>query len=550
MKRSSRSWIGLALLVSLAAPASLPARVAPLAAAIGERDEEVAKLLARARAACGVESFRAQAKGRELLLQGTSKRYGVEGPWSLRLAADGRYLRLIGGDLHERDGFDGREAWRADSNGVAIVASLETRERLALEIGLLFGGWCVEGGPILVLGAKAPKADPAAAAESDVTTLRLRARDGVLEVELEVDRKSALPKALRWSAAGETENWSFSSWRTVGGELGAGGLAVPGTFEIDASGTRLRFDLEEGKLAATEADGAFSRPKTRPDDTTFDASVPSRLAGRRARSGHLVVKAKLAGQELGGFIFDSGAGTSALAPRVVDALSLERFGETQVGGGGAGRVVSHFVRGAPLTIGPATVTGLRFNEFDLTGLEQSLGEKLAGIVGYDLLQRVVAVVSMKAGTVDLFDPKSFARDDASWSPLILHGNHAHVRATFEHDGEEEGIFRLDTGAPNVTILFHSPAVRTLGLLDPNAPPFRGLSGIGGEMRAHTGRLDGLTIGGRTFDRPSVILCEDESGALADPWSTGTMGGGILESFDVIFDYPHEHIGFVEHAPGR
>ena len=552
MKRSDCRWIGFALLVSLTAPAPLRARVvAPADATAVARDDEVAKLLARARAACGIESFRAQAKGRELLLQGTSKRYGVDGPWSLRLAADGRYLRLVGGDLHEREGFDGREAWREDSNGVPIVASLELREHLALEVALLFGGWCLEGGPVLVLGAKAPKSDAPAAAESDVTTLRLRARDGVLEVELDVDKKSALPKTLRWSAAGETEKWSFSSWRTVGGSLGEGGLAVPGSFEVEESGIRIRFDLEEGKLAATEPDGAFSRPTTRPDDTAFDPGVPSRLPGRRARTGHLVVKAKLAGQDLGWFIFDSGAGTSGLSPKAVDALGLGRFGETQIGGGGAARVVSHFVRGAPLTIGPATVTGLRFSEFDLTDLEKSLGEKLAGIIGYDLLQRVVAVVSMKAGTVDLFDPKSFARDDASWSPLILHGGHAHVRATFEHDGEEEGIFRLDTGAPNVTILFHSPAVRSLGLLEGNhLPPVQGLSGIGGQMRARNGRLDGLEIGGRTFDRPNVILCEDDSGALADPWTTGTMGGGILESFDVIFDYPHERIGFVEHAPGR
>jgi len=41
-----------------------------------------------------------------------------------------------------------------------------------------------------------------------------------------------------------------------------------------------------------------------------------------------------------------------------------------------------------------------------------------------------------------------------------------------------------------------------------------------------------------------------SGSGADPWITGTMGGGILESFDVIFDYPHERIGFVEHDSAR
>lgn len=564
MSRSNGRWSGLALLVSLvslvslAALAPLRARVLPRAVpAARAGDEEVGALLARARAACGIEGFRAQAKGRELLLHGKSQRFGVAGDWTMRLAADGRFLRDVEGELKERDGFDGSRWWHLDPNGVPFVASLSLREHLALEAAVMLGGWCVEGGPVLVLGAKAPPPKPDGASngatKDDVTTLRLRARDGVLEVELDVDTKSALPKELRWRALGEEERWSFSDWRPAGGAPGApgaDGLVVPGLLEVDDSGIRLRFELAGGELVAAAPDGAFAMPRERPADTTFDPTVPSRLSGKRARTGHLLVKAKLAGQEFGWFIFDSGAGTSGISPKVVDALQLERFGETQIGGAGAARVVTHFVRGPALTIGPATVTGLRFSEFDLSGLEQGLGDKLAGIIGYDLLQRVVAVVSMKSGAVDLLDPKGFARENVSWSPLILHGNHAHVRAKFEHDGEEEGIFRLDTGAPNVTIVFHSPAVRSLGLLDGNhLPPVQGLSGIGGQARARNGRLDGLTIGGRTFDRPSVILCEDEAGAFADPWSTGTMGGGILESFDVIFDYPHERIGFVEHGAG-
>jgi hypothetical protein len=29
-----------------------------------------------------------------------------------------------------------------------------------------------------------------------------------------------------------------------------------------------------------------------------------------------------------------------------------------------------------------------------------------------------------------------------------------------------------------------------------------------------------------------------------------MGGGILEDFDLIFDYPHGRVGFVAHAPAK
>jgi hypothetical protein len=318
---------------------------------------------------------------------------------------------------------------------------------------------------------------------------------------------------------------------------------------MDEWGLHFDYELERGELAAAAPASVFAVPTAHPADTTFDPAIVARPVFKRARTGHLLVKAKLGGQDLGWVDFDSCSGDSCLAPQAIDALRLTRFGETQVGGAGAAKAAGRFARGASLEIGPVKIDGLVWTEFDLGGLEQGLGEKLAGVVGYDLLQRVVAVADMKSGAVDLFDPKSFARAGVVWSPLILHVNHPHVRATFEHDGEEEGIFRLDTGAPGVTILFHSPAVRSFGLLEGNfAPPLPGIAGIGGQMRARAGVLDELRIGGRSFDHPRVIFCEDESGAMADPWSTGTMGGGILEEFDVIFDYPHARIGFVAHAP--
>jgi hypothetical protein len=515
------------------------------------RADELSDLLARARAASGIEAFRAQAGGRDLVLHGAAQRFGVAGEWTLRLASDGRFVRDVTGELPSREGCDGTTAWHVDATGMPVVAAFALREQLLLEASVELGAWCLADGPVAVLGMKTPSP-----ADASLKTLRLRVKDGVVEVELDVDAKSALPRALRWSAAGEPEHWSFEQWRAVGGGAGAVGLTVPGRVDFEQQGVHLIFDVGNGELAAADADAAahdrrFLLPTARPADTSFDPAVAARLVYKRARTGHLLVKAKLGGQELGWVVFDSGAGSSGLAPKSVDALHLAHFGETRIGGGGAAQVVGHFVRGASLAIGPVTIEGLVWHEFDLSGLEQSFGAPLAGIVGYDLLQRTVAVADMKSGAVDLYDPTSFTRADVVWSPLILHGNHAHVRATFEHDGEEEGIFRLDTGAPGVTILFHSPAVRSLGLLEGNqSPPLQGLGGIGGQMRARAGTLDGLKIGGKSFDHPRVIFCEDEVGAMADPWSTGTMGGGILEDFDLIFDYPHGRVGFVAHAPAK
>jgi len=204
-----------------------------------------------------------------------------------------------------------------------------------------------------------------------------------------------------------------------------------------------------------------------------------------------------------------------------------------------------------LALGPMTLKHPRMSELDLSGLDSAMGEKLAGIAGYDVLLRAVARVDMKHGTVDLFDPRTFALEDVTWRPLTLHGNHPHVTCTFAHEGEEEAVFRIDTGAPSVTVLFHSTWVKKLGLLEGRATmPFVGLGGVGGSTSARAGKIPWFEVGGVTFDEPQVVFVTDESGALADPWTAGTLGGGFLERFDLVFDYPHQRVGFVPHEASR
>ena len=499
---------------------------------------ELADLLKRARAATGVEAFRNA--GRDLVVSGTQNQAGVSGTWTARIAADGRFVRTVEGELPERDGWDGAVTWHADATGMAVSEALAVREHLLLEAGLATGAWCLENGPILVTGEK-----PAAA--EGVRTLLLRARDGVLPVELDVDAESGLPATLRWRSNGQLQRWSWTNWHAAVAGAPGGELAVPDEIAVDDDGLVSTTKFATARLEAPAPPASYARPTARPDDTTFDPAAPSRLDGKRARTGHLIVKAALAGQAPAWYVFDSGAGACAISKSIVEELKLARFGERKIGGGGASRETSRFVKTASFTIGPVTVKNLIWSELDLSSLEAGFGVKLAGIVGFDLLLRAVAVVDMKTGAVDLHDPVHFAREGVVWSPLVLHGNHAHVHAGFDHDGEEEGIFRLDTGAPGVTVLFHSPAVRSLGLLEGAGTPVLGLAGIGGQMRARNGTVDVFRIGGKVFDRPKVIFCEDEIGAMADPWTTGTIGGGLLEDFDVIFDYPHDRIGFVEHG---
>ena len=83
--------------------------------------------------------------------------------------------------------------------------------------------------------------------------------------------------------------------------------------------------------------------------------------------------------------------------------------------------------------------------------------------------------------------------------------------------------------------------------DLDTTPRVGDFGSGGEMKARQGKLPWFEIGGLTIDNLDVVFVDDDRGALAKPGIAGMIGSGILSRFDVIFDYPHERVGFVAHA---
>lgn len=485
---------------------------------------ELGELLARCRAAHGSAKF--AASGKELLAEGEATDQGLAGPWRMRLAPDGRYASEHASRFPSRDGFDGAATWHLDAARLATRTRMEEREAALLDHALWSGAWCAEQGPVVVTEQAADGA------------LHLRMRDGLLEGELTLGSERPLPARLVLRGFRGERSFAFDGWHEVDG-----GAWLPTSCVVDDEGQQSRFVIARVALAPPDP-AAFAFPATRPADTTFDAATPPALACKAARSGHLLVHAELDGADRGAWIFDSGAGGMVIDPDLAQELGYEEFGELWIGGAGAARTTTHWYEGKSLRVGPATMSKPRLSGLELDGLSQSFGQKLVGIVGYDFLQRVVAVVDMAKARVEIHDPATFRRDDAVWRPLLLHGRHPHVECTFGVPDEESALFRLDTGAPGVTVLFHSPFVRDHELLAGRVTAaFDGLGGVGGQSKARIGPLDWFELGGVVTDRPTVIFVEDALGGLADPWSAGTIGGQLLEKSLLIFDYPHDRVGF-------
>jgi hypothetical protein len=523
-------------LPAVAAP--LPQGSPPPAADAAPPADRVGALLARARAAHGIASF--AATGQELLLAGTLKTEGMEGRFSTRLAADGRFASEQVTEWVTRDGHDGATTWFVDWSGMPALHAFGSRELTLLDHALSHGLW--PAAELRLVVASAAAAEVAAGVTPDGArppALALRAVDGFVAGTLTLDPATSLPTSFELDIEGQRSRFRYHDWRPV-----AGGLVVAHHVTRESDSLIDEWKLESARLVAADA-SAFEPPTTRPADVTFDPLRPAAIECRRAPSGHLLVHPRLDDRDLGWWIFDSGAAAACIDPEVADKLGLARFGELRVGGAGENRLVSHRRIGTRLVLGPVTQSTPRFIELDTDRFTPVFGVEIAGIVGCDLLQRVVATVDQAKGRIELNDPATFTREDAVWRDLVLAGGHAHVTASFGHAFEEEGMFRLDTGAGGVSVMFHTPFVDALELAEFRpAQPFDAFGGVGGQSRALLSSLPWFELGGHTFEEPSVVLMRDQGGALADPWTAGTIGSVFLDAFLVIFDYPHHRIGFV------
>jgi hypothetical protein len=189
---------------------------------------------------------------------------------------------------------------------------------------------------------------------------------------------------------------------------------------------------------------------------------------------------------------------------------------------------------------------------DLTMLTEAFGVPIAGAVGYDLLMRSIVRVDMREPRIEVHDPADFRLEGSdgrpeqpgsdAWQELILHQNHPHVRGRFE--GNRDGIFRIDTGGGRAAVLFHAPAVTTLGLLTGRETRSIHIGGAGGRVEGKMAPIAWFEVGGKRFEPLEVIFALPGSGALDDPYTEGTLGGAVLDAFTLVFDYAHERIAMI------
>lgn len=273
----------------------------------------------------------------------------------------------------------------------------------------------------------------------------------------------------------------------------------------------------------------------------FDPEVPAALEVRRSPTGHLLVRGLVDGQDLGWFIFDTGAGTNCISTHVAKDRLEGPLGSIAARGIG-GTVPAGFWRAKTLQVGPLTLEDTCLMGLDLSFLSPHFGVEVAGIIGFEFLALCTVEFDARESTIAVHDPARYSLPEGGvWEAAQLYGRHPCVQAAF--DGHR-GPFKIDTGAAGDTVTMHYDAVRDLALLEGRETRESRAGGVGGNVATREGRFERFELGGHVFEGLEAGFAMEPVGAFADPYVLGNIGGKLLAPFVLVLDYPHRRLGFL------
>lgn len=477
-----------------------------------------------------------QGEGRGTLeTSGTTKKNGMPAAYRWIFSEEGFFRRDMRGTFPESVGSAGQAVWRVEGRGPAYPFAFLEEERWRTIAWVWSGAWALGDPPFeIALEAEAPEGEIA---------LRLKLKRGLLTSTLFVDAETHLPERLVIDEEFEGGSLTFEDWRREDTRAGAIPACPYLVTQTDSNGLVTTFEAQAAGpwTGVTPAWVPARNPRR---DSEFLPDVPSKLEVKRTASGHLFVKPRIDGQEVGWFLFDSGLGTSIVTKKVADELKLGSFGETYLMGFGtdAPKQVS-FRQSHVVQLGPLLLDGLVLTETESMGMADRMlgGEACAGALGWDAFLRAVVELDPESGHVDLFDPDTYRAPKARWEEVKLHWQVPYLQAKFE--GDRVGHFAFDTGAGQLTALFHFSAASRLGLLEERElEPLAG-QGASGSFQMARATLEWFELAGKRHAPAQVLMSTGEDGE-SDPYGLGFVGSGFLDGQSLIFDYSRQRLGFV------
>lgn len=518
MTRTALAPSALLMLALLAGPAA--------------RADEAADLLARAKEASGgaawdgVRTITTQAK---VAVGGLS---GSFTGWDdLPTGRFGESWKI--GPIPGGEGFDGANAWTVEASGQVIRSEKGESYQSAMQRAYLTARayWYPERrkGSTEALGART---------ENGRSFVGWKATAlGGRPIELWFDAQTFLLDHTVDQVSAETRRTIFSDYREVDG------LKVP--FALRVTNGQEKYDTRvvvESVAINLEVEASrFAPPAEKTGDVELadgrtTASVPFRLA-----NNHLFVQVEINGQGKFNLFFDTG-GVNAITPEAAKALGLSTEGSFEGTGVGEKSEDIALTRIASVKLGGVLFRDQLFYVFPLAEMSKVEGLPVSGLIGYELLKRLVTEIDYDGGFLHFTTPANFVPPkDTIAIPFTFDSETPQIEGKI--DGLP-GVFTIDTGSRS-TLDLNAPFVAEHALLANHPKAIEATTGwgVGGAARSRVTRMAKLELGTGPEGIGSVAVENlvtgfslQKKGAMAKSNLAGNIGGGLLKRFDVTFDY--------------
>jgi predicted aspartyl protease len=292
--------------------------------------------------------------------------------------------------------------------------------------------------------------------------------------------------------------------------------------------------------------GVYSRPKAPPTGASIVGGAASETVPFRLLNNHIYVQARVNGKGPYTFIVDTG-GHTLLSPHLISEVGLKAVGEAISSGAGDGHSTTGFVHFDEIAIGKVRLKDQMGFATDI--YDKSIeGIPVDGMVGFELVRRMVTTVDYGQQTITFTEPAKFKPSRALGvaTPFVFYDHLPNVK------GSVLGFparFDIDTGSRS-EIDLTSPFVNAHDL---HARFSKGASavtgwGVGGPARGYMVRLGSLKLGSVEVDNIAAGLSEAKGGSISDPNYEGNVGSALLKRFVVTFDYAHQVLYLKRIAP--
>jgi hypothetical protein len=486
----------------------------------------ITELLQASRAALGENAL---AHGGVLTMRTVTTVSGLRGTGTSAAQIGGQRMaeRSTTPPIATGDGYDGAAFWNQDQSGLVWTDGSEAG--VSQEIDNAY----VAGDSLFVPGSDGAKLryDGSETFEGRKCAIIIAApRHSSLPIAVWIDAATHLPARYIIVVGSTTFETDVSDYAAVDG------LLVPHHIASTSSDG----NASDQRVTSARIDADDTASLTQPRSTVDDFSI----AGGSSTSipfdlidNHVYLNVMLNGKGPFRFVFDSG-GSNLVDPAVAKEIGAVTAGEAQDTGTGSASQAFSYATIASLTIGNAELRRQVFSvEPVRKGFGQASGERVDGLIGFEVLARYVTTFDYSARTISLALPPAARSEGQDIVHFVFAGTVPQIPCVVDGIASQ---CTVDTGASG-SVGFYRPFVVQYPQVAPSLRSAVGVNGfgVGGSHLGFMGRLRSLQLGDVTLRDLVAGYPTDMKGAFGAPFMAANLGGAIWKRFAITFDYGAE-----------